>query len=313
MKVGILGCSGMLGSMLLDFFPKQNGLEIVGVARESQTFTEIKQRIRGVRWEPLDAGACNVEQIQSALGGASWAINAIGIIKPRIHDDVAAEVERAVVVNSLFPHQLARAAENANCRVIQIATDCVYSGVRGRYVEEDEHDPLDVYGKTKSLGEVRSPKVSHLRCSIIGPEPKGHMSLLDWFLSQPKGAVVNGFRNHLWNGISTLQFAKICYGIIRSGMTLPHVQHIVPEARVTKYELLLHFRDAFRRPDIVVNEADAELAIDRTLSTSNGQLHQAIWRNAGYDKPPTVHDLVEELASYDSQMGWSTMSPGQQN
>ena len=93
----------------------------------------------------------------------------------------------------MLPHQLARKAESSGAKVIQIATDCVYSGKKGEYVESDEFDPLDVYGKTKSLGEVTSPGVYHLRCSIIGPEPKEHKFLLDWFLGQPKNARVNGY------------------------------------------------------------------------------------------------------------------------
>ena len=98
------------------------------------------------------------------LGG-----HAIGVIKPYIRDDDAAAVERALRVNGLFPHILARAAERSGCRVLQIATDCVYAGTIGNYREAAPHDALDVYGKTKSLGEVNSAAVHHLRCSIIGP------------------------------------------------------------------------------------------------------------------------------------------------
>ena len=49
----------------------------------------------------------------------------------------------------------------------------------GVYVETDLHDALDVYGKTKSLGECQEPNVYHLRCSIIGPEPKDFKFLIE--------------------------------------------------------------------------------------------------------------------------------------
>src|SRR5436190_133310 len=78
------------------------------------------------------------------------------------------EVERAVDVNARLPHLLGELARGADARILQIATDCVYSGSRGEYVESDPHDALDVYGKTKSLGESFQETVHHLRCSIIG-------------------------------------------------------------------------------------------------------------------------------------------------
>ena len=82
---------------------------------------------------------------------------------------------------------------------MQIATDCVYSGKKGSYNEDDLHDALDVYGKTKSLGEAQSPNLLNIRCSIIGPEQGKHVSLLEWFLTQEPGAKLQGFAHHHWN------------------------------------------------------------------------------------------------------------------
>jgi len=120
-----------------------------------------------------------------------------------------------------LPHALAQATAKVlpMAKVLQIATDCVYSGKTGNYDEAAKHDALDVYGKTKSLGEVNARHVLNIRCSIIGPELKGRLSLLEWFLSQPTGARVNGYAHHQWNGITTLQFAELCVMLMR-GRTL---------------------------------------------------------------------------------------------
>jgi dTDP-4-dehydrorhamnose reductase len=207
-----------------------------------------------------------------------WVINCIGKIKPYC-DDVSA----AIKVNALFPHTLPS-------KTIQIATDCVYSGKRGNYAETDEHDATDVYGKTKSLGEA--PHIYNLRCSIIGPEEKNHTSLLDWCLSQNE---VNGFTNHKWNGITTYHFSKIVQGVIREGIELPTIQHIVPADVVTKAELLRIIAKAYGKK-IKVTDVEAPEAIDRTLSTSNEGLNRRLWKAAGYPKPPTVKEMVEELS-----------------
>ena len=211
-------------------------------------------------------------------------------------------MERAVKVNSLFPHQIAARPIRNGARVIQIATDCVYSGKKGSYVESDEHDPLDVYGKTKSLGEVSSPRVYHLRCSIIGPEPKEHKFLIDWFLGQPKKAQVNGFVNHLWNGVTTLHFARLCQGIITRGVTLKQLQHIIPAGEVTKCELLQHFARYFHREDVSITPVQAPVVIDRTLRTTDEASNLAVWAAAGYPQPPSIPEMVAELAGFDYRL-----------
>lgn len=252
----ILGSRGMLGSMVKRVIPKAQAYDRPLLDAE----------------EPLD-----VELLK--LNNNERIINCIGVIKPYCDD-----VERAIRVNSLFPHSLP-------ARTIQIATDCVYSGAHGNYTEQDLHDATDVYGKTKSLGEA--PQLYNLRCSIIGPETQNHLSLLDWFMSQEGEA--NGFTNHLWNGITTYHFAKIAQGVIISNIKLPKIQHIVPADIVNKHQLLQIIAEEFNK-DIKVKPVTAPEAVNRTLSTSNPELNNQLWQLAGYDKPPTIRQMIKELA-----------------
>ncbi|MBI2852127.1 MAG: SDR family oxidoreductase [Chloroflexi bacterium] len=298
MKIIVLGGSGMLGSMVVDYLSGDSDFQLTATARNRELLPGLQSHITNVQWRNLDAGECTVKSIRDVLDGAPWVINAIGVIKPYIHDDNATEVERAVTVNSLFPHLLARAAEENGCRVLQIATDCVFSGLRGDYSETDAHDPLDVYGKTKSLGEVYSSNVYHLRCSIIGPEPKGHVSLMDWLLRQPRNGSVNGYANHRWNGVTTLHFAKLCRGVIKQSIALPHIQHVLPAGTASKAEMLRHFALDFHREDITINPTQAATVIDRTLATQNESLNRTLWKAAGYTKPPSVPEMIAELAQF---------------
>lgn len=253
--IAILGITGMLGSMASKTWQGE--------------FTPFDRR-------DFDAEHPN----QDKLMHMDWVINCIGVTKPHCYD-----VERAIKVNSLLPFYL---PENT----LQIATDCVYSGKKGGYVESDPHDALDTYGKTKSLGEAAT-HVKNLRCSIIGPEIKGHLSLLDWFLAQDSA---NGFTNHLWNGITTYHFSKICQGIVKEGIELPHLQHIVPADVATKAELLRIIAKAYKWAGELVDVEAAE-SVDRTLSTENPELNRRLWKAAGYDKPPTIEQMVQELAN----------------
>lgn len=300
-KVIVLGGSGMLGSMVADYLSRDPELEVAATTRTAELASSCRARLGEVRWDLFDA-AGHDESGAGLLDGFDWAVNAIGIIKPLIHDDNATEVERAVRVNAYFPHALARGAEASGTRILQIATDCVYDGSKGRYVEPDAHDPVDVYGKTKSLGEVHSPKVGHLRCSIIGPEFKEPKSLMEWFLGQSPGASVNGFVNHNWNGVTTLHFAKLCHGVIKRDVALPHAQHVVPRGEVTKCEMLQLFARDFGREDVTINPTEAGVVIDRTLATAHEGLNRELWDAAGYADPPSVPQMLEELARFEYRL-----------
>ncbi len=280
-RVLVLGENGMLGSMvkrvLLD-----DRITTAGSARPSVGRSDVTFDVENNDWSSL----------AELLKGFTHVVNAIGIIKPRINEADSDSRVTAINVNGLFPHHLARACEDLGINVIQIATDCVYSGTSRLYDESVPHDPTDVYGKTKSLGEVPSPNVIHLRASIIGPEIGRQTSLWEWVRSQSSNAQINGFLNHLWNGVTTYHFGKICSGIIRSGNLTAGTYHLVPGDIVTKADLVTEIARASKREDIIVNRVDAKDTIDRTLSTLHREMNLQLWSQAGYQAPPTIADMV---------------------
>lgn len=277
MKIGILGASGMLGSQLAEYFATTD--------YDVSLFTRTD----------IDAETSSISDIQKRAGGLDYLINAIGIIKPYIHDDNSFEVQRAMIVNGLFPHKLAEAIKGTNTKIIQIATDCVYDGVIGNYTENHLHNATDVYGKTKSLGEVIAPNFINLRCSIIGPEKKGKLSLLEWFLNQPKDTVLKGYTNHFWNGLTTLAFSKICHGIIKMNTVFLGVQHVVPANRVSKLEILEIFAETFHRTDITMQKFATDASIDRTLRTNNPSFNEKLWLDAGYSQISSIKEMIQEI------------------
>ncbi len=273
-KVLVLGASGMLGSMVVDYCVHSGRYELGGTLRTPEP--ALAAKYGSVNWQILDAEQTSVNELTGILSPyrPHYIINCIGVIKPYCKDNDPVGVARAIVVNAHFPQVLANAAQAIGARVIQIATDCVYSGKEGNYTESAAHDALDVYGKTKSLGEVRAPHVLHLRTSIIGPERKGKVSLLEWFLQQKDGAALQGFMHHEWNGMTTWQFAQVCNDIIDKGdayfdqlTALSSVHHVILNTTVTKYELLVAMKEIFGIP-ITITPVDAVGAkVLRTLAS----------------------------------------------
>jgi len=292
-SVLVLGGTGMLGSMVVDQIRAMTGLDVAVTTRTGAPATPAAAQFKHLAF---DAQHDDPSVLLRGLPAETWVINAIGMIKPHISESDRASRVQALRVNGLFPHDLAAAAEDVGARVIQIATDCVYSGTTGGYDENAVHDALDIYGKTKSLGEVPSPAMMHLRVSIIGPELSGHVSLLDWFRGLPSGASITGFDNHLWNGVTTMHYARLVLGAITNERFTPGIAHVVPNKVVTKAEMMQLFSQAFDRRDVEITVAPAKQGIDRTLSTVDPSENARRWTDAGYETVPTVGDMITELA-----------------
>ena len=269
MTIVILGATGMLGGTVHEALKRSGGCTVTGTARRPVRDLVHFDVREGFATCPIDFGAVD------------YVINCIGITKPYCHDDNLSEVQNAISINALFPHALAQLAAEKDFRVIQIATDCVFSGRTGGYAEDATHDPADMYGKTKSMGEVMaSPRLLNIRCSIIGPEAYHSAFLLEWFLKQPEGAQVRGFEHHRWNGVTTLQFAQLCDAIITQGQFdvlagESPVHHFVPNETVSKYELLSLFNEVYGKRVTVQPYRDGD-AVDRTLTTRHHTLARIV-------------------------------------
>lgn len=279
-SVVVLGASGMLGHVVF-----------------SHLHSTGKFRVQGSLRKDFDAEAFPLGESSEYLDGFDAIVNCIGIIKPYCKDDDPEGVRRAIRVNALFPHQLGSWARANGAKVIQIATDCVYSGARGKYVESDAHDALDVYGKTKSLGEVLDGSVLNIRCSIVGPELKGKLSLLEWFLAQPEGGELNGFSHHLWNGVTTLQFGQLCEKILEKPavydglLKISRVHHFIPNETVSKLKLLELFSEVFGKKFKIRNVDNIGPRVDRSLDTKLPHLKQLYGRS-------TLREALMELRRY---------------
>ena len=287
-KILVLGATGMLGHACEKLFLQDSRSEIVSTSRN-----------RSDNSIPFDVKCDSIEELLSKTN-PDWIVNCIGVIKPHINESLYASTQNAIEINSIFPHLIAKAIEGSHTKVIQIATDCVFSGQTGLYSENNSHDALDVYGKTKSLGEVNSDAFVHIRASIIGPERGRSTSLLEWFLGQKTGAETNGFTDHLWNGVTTHHFAKLALAITKSQLFTPGVKHVIPSNIVTKAELLESFKEVYARDDITINHIESAHKVNRTLSSSNIEFSDNLWSTAGYQSAPTVHQMVKEQFDFNA-------------
>jgi dTDP-4-dehydrorhamnose reductase len=210
-------------------------------------------------------------------------INCVGITK---HHAEANEPLPAISVNALLPHRLAGLCGMSGARLIHISTDCIFSGDKGAYTENDPSDAKDIYGKTKFLGEVYYPHTVTLRTSTIGHELKGANGLLEWFLLQPDNC--KGFTHAIFSGLPTVVFAQIIRDIIISHPELSGLYHVAGQP-ISKYDLLRLVAEIYGISIDII--PDDNLVIDRSLNAER-------FRKATGYIPPGWIDLIKLMRSY---------------
>jgi dTDP-4-dehydrorhamnose reductase len=210
-KILILGSAGLLGSQLVSYFQQQNKF------RKYRLYISSRSRKKNniIYFDTL-----NKKTFKNIIFlKPDYVINCIGLIKPRINVDSKLSLINCFKINSILPIQLSKYFKNS--KIIHFTTDGVFDGKKGNYIETDEHSCSDFYGVSKSLGEVALSNVMNLRCSIIGFEKNTNYSLLNWYWKN-KDNKINGYKNHIWNGITSDVLSKICMGIINKNLFLKH-------------------------------------------------------------------------------------------
>jgi len=274
----------MLGHQLLNSYHEQHEVAIT-LRRDrgdysSQLLDRAAQTYLGVDVRSTDRLAELFSDFQPEA-----VINAVGIIKQR--DEAKASIP-SLEINSLLPHRLSVLCKMVGARFVQMSTDCVFSGKKGNYAEDDFPDADDLYGRSKYLGEVHDAHCITLRSSIIGLELSRNKSLIEWFLAQ-KGQI-KGFTRAIYSGLTTQEMARVIEDLLLNQQELSGVWQVASRT-ISKYDLLTMLADRLQRADISI-DADDSFLCDRSLDGS--RFEKAVgYQMASWEK--MVTDLVEQI------------------
>lgn len=271
MKVLILGGKGMAGHMLTAYFQQNPKYHVVFTSRD-------KNENAGVYIDVTNS--TRLEEIIDTIK-PDIIVNCVGILNEHASNDP----KLAFQVNSLLPHQLVKLTERYGGKVLHISTDCVFSGAKGDYTEDDIPDGISIYAQSKQLGEIISDKHLTIRTSIIGPELKENgIGLFLWFMKQ-KGKI-KGYENVLWNGVTTLELAKAVESMIQNNVT--GLYHLGSEKKVSKFMLLKLIQKIFVKPDVEIIP-DSKIVLDRTIKNTRSDFQYTI---------PTYEEMLVELRDW---------------
>ncbi len=260
MKVLIFGISGMLGSAVFRSLSNDKDLEVFGTIRQTEQIKhfspwQAKNILTGINAENDDCLIKAFTQVRPDV-----VINCVGLIK---HLSDGNNPLRAIAINAKLPHQLSELCKLTNSRLVHVSTDCVFSGTKGCYTENDLPDAKDVYGRSKLLGEVHEPHAITIRTSIIGHELSSNRSLLEWFLSQQNE--VKGFNKAIFSGLTTVELSKVIKDVILTHQQLSGLYHVAGTP-INKFELLQLVAKTYNKQIKIIQ--DESFVIDRSLDAT---------------------------------------------
>lgn len=256
----IIGAGGMLGSTLFRYFVARNEYNVTGTVRSVSPlagFVTLNNcnLISNVDVENSDHLLRVFDQVRPDI-----VVNCVGVVKQLAE---AEDALASIPLNSLLPHVLARLCAVVGSRLIHISTDCVFSGQKGEYHENDTPDARDLYGRSKLIGELDYPHALTIRTSLIGHELNGRRSLVNWFLDQE--GTVKGFTKAIFSGLPTIEIANVLESHVFNNSKLHGLYHISADP-ISKYNLLVLINSIYSKNIDII--PDDSLVIDRSLNST---------------------------------------------
>ncbi len=249
-KILVIGIKGMAGHVIFNKFKDEYGFVAYGIARNIEPSENTFN---------LDVNNTDVLEQIITEHKFDVIVNCIGILNKDAEDNP----DKAIWFNSYFPHYLERITKNTVTKVIHISTDCVFSGKKGNYTEEDLKDGIGFYAQSKALGEIVNDKDLTVRTSIIGLELNERgICLFNWFMSQLNNSKLKGYSQVFWSGITTVMLAKVIKWAIEENVV--GLKQIAPHHKINKFDLLQLFNEIFRENKLTIIEDD-HYKVDKSL------------------------------------------------
>ena len=167
MKILVIGSNGQIGSSLIKELKNHN--------------------VEHVNKEQLDC--TNLAALKNFFINKSYdyVINAIAYTNV---DQAEVDTDKAKLLNAIYPNELSKILKKMNCALIHYSTDYVFDGTKtSDYFEQSTPNPLNIYSKTKLLGDL----------SILKQKLNGYILRVSWVYGNKDHSFLNKIQKQINN------------------------------------------------------------------------------------------------------------------
>lgn len=252
-KILIIGASGMFGNTIYRYLNDKKFITLGTVSNKNK----IKKFNNKYRKNLISIGKINEKNCDKNLEkilkiikkkNVTFLINTLGYTPSQGRKKIIYQK----TINKIFPRKLQLLTYKNKCHLLHFSTDCVFSGQKGNYKENDYKDTKSSYGKYKSQGELKiSKNCCTLRTSGVGHELDNKKSLLEWFLNNKK-STINGYKNAFFTGPTTLEIAKIIKTFFLNKKPKPFGIYNIGTFKISKLELLKLINKIYNKKKTII-------------------------------------------------------------
>jgi len=265
MKIAITGANGMLGTALIAHLSKK--YKIFATSRSKGIEN------KNIEWSCFDLTDTVLLYKWLNKTRPDVVIHCAAIVDVDLCEK---DIDMAIRLHCKTTQVISDYLDQINSRLIYISTDSVFDGEKqGAYKESDLVAPLNVYAKTKLMGEEFVQSVSSgliLRTNIIGWTQEGKASFSEWIL---KGLInsspLNLFHDVCFSPLSVYDLSFIIEKIINKPIF--GLYHCASNDSISKYDFGKEMAKIFHLPDSCINRVSVDSAVFKAERPKNMALN----------------------------------------
>ncbi len=294
MKVGVTGASGMLGSALITHLSKSYRVFATSRGKGVEG--------KNIKWDCFDLTDITLLNKWLETIKPDVVIHCAAIVNVDLCED---NVKLATKLHIETTEVMANYLDSNGGRLIYISTDSVFDGEKqGAYSESDLVSPLNVYAKTKIMGEKSVQSMNNglvLRTSIIGWTQEGKTSFAEWVLNRlDYNAPLNLFYDVYFSPLTVYDLSLIIEKIIEKPIL--GLYHCASRDNISKYDFGKKMAEIFQLSDSNITRFSVDSMGFRAVRPKNMALNiDKISSVLEYDFPTTIDAIKLMKHQYDNK------------
>jgi dTDP-4-dehydrorhamnose reductase len=233
--------------------------------------SHLERKLKELHMEVFTTGFNTYDNVDFRLDvlNEESIINCIEKLKPNFIINCSANVnidlleknpDIAFSINAEGVKNIAKVSKKYNIRLIHISTDNVFDGKKGSYTEKDITNPINVYGKSKLLGEkfVKENLDNYVivRTNIFGIDVNNRDFISNIVKNLKNQIPMTGFDDIIYTPLEVSNLSELISEITVTDYC--GIIHLSSNTSISKFQFILEVADVFNLDKNLIKKGTSE-------------------------------------------------------